>query len=590
MDRNNHKINESLPTLIFWVIVFVSIFLFFQLKYAFHFFYIEQLQLFLYTESFARETILQPGGVTLYLSLFLVQLYIYPGVGAFITALLLTGIGLLLQVNMRRWAPPLSTYLLSILPIAPLLVMHTDIYYKTQGTISLLCMLGSFYIFTGISNVFKRLAVGIVLTLVLFLLAGPVSFLFTLVTLLTEISAYKKKSYLFLFLPVEMILIAHLSLRLGWQGEYGMILSPAFYYEYLLEEKSQLYIWTGIGSCLLISRFSQQKQEFKKGKYFAFYILQFIPIPLFLCFMVIREDRLILKSMEQDYYVRHEQWDKVIETFHHERYNTQMINLLNLALAKKGQLGDRLFEYQQHGATTLITPWDDTTPHAIALCEIFYNIGDIGTAQKLAFECCIGSQSGGNVRMLQRLVETNLIYGAYPVAEKYIALLEKTHTYKKWAQKHRHYLYNEQAFEKGDALYLKRKGLIQNNSELQSVNLLQVLEQLIESDPANPLPIQYLVSMSLVRKDLKSFRHLVDIYAKTSVWPSLAKSQQEAIIILEQKKPFFWLQYGVTAEVEQRFRSFDDMMKQSKTTFGVENKMSSVYGSSFWYYLVFSKI
>lgn len=46
----------------------------------------------------------------------------------------------------------------------------------------------------------------------------------------------------------------------------------------------------------------------------------------------------------------------------------------------------------------------------------------------------------GNPRMLKRLVQTNLIYGAYPVAEKYIRILENTFYYKDWAKSQRKFL------------------------------------------------------------------------------------------------------------------------------------------------------
>ncbi|MDF9831706.1 DUF6057 family protein [Parabacteroides sp. PF5-6] len=580
----------NLGIVIFWIAVFVGLFLFFQWKYSYYFYYIEQLQLFLYTPQFARETILQPGGLALYISLFCVQLYIYPGVGALITAFLLTGIGVLLQANLRRLAPVSLTCLLSILPVVALLTVHVDMNYKVQGTIGLLFMLGGLLVFTGIKDVIRRLVAGVVLVPVLFLLAGPVAFLFALVALLGEGLTAPRKSYWFVILPLEMLLIAYLSMRMGWQGEYRMLLFPDFYFEHLLHEKKLYYAWWAMAGSLVLARLIKNMKEPKKQTAILSYGLQLLPFCVVLYVMAERDTRVILDNMEQDYYVRHEQWDQVIQTFPREKYNNHTINLLNLALAKKGELGNRLFEYDQRGSQTLISDWDSTFPHAIALCEVYYQIGDIGAAQKLAFEGCLSSQYTGNVRLMQRLVETNLIYGAYGVAEKYINILEHTLAYKDWAKEHRRYLYDEEALAQNKTLLAKRKSLVKDGIYVKSGNTPVVFEQLAVNNPANPLPMQYLVSMYLARKDLKNFQRLLETYAKTEVWPTMAISQQEAVIVLNQKNPFFWIQNGVTTKVEKRFRAFDDLMNQSRIRPDFATKMQADHGASFWHYLVFKKV
>lgn len=586
MNSNNHTVNRSLPSLIFWISVFVSLFLFFQLKYKFHLYYIEQLQLFLYSSRYAGDIILQPGGLALYLSLFCVQLYIYPGLGALITAFLLTGVGLLLQASLKRLAPVFSTRLLAVLPVAALAIKHIDMNYRIQGTIGLLFMLGGLLVFTGITKVLRRLAAGIVLTPVLFLLAGPVAFLFACIALLWEIVNGNKKAYLFFLLPVEMFLIAEFSLRMGWEGEYRMLLLPDAYYEHLSQTNKLYLSWLAIiGSVVLCRLFSKIRKES-----IMLYGLQLSILPLFLLIITFQDARDYLKITEMDHYMRQGQWERIIEVFPSDNYNTRMQNMLNLALAQKGQLGDRLFEYTPNGPQSLISSWDDTASSALILSDIHYYIGDIPTAQKLAFEGFLSSPFGGNVRLLQRLVETNLIYGAYPVAEKYISILEQTYHYRNWAKEHRRYLYNEPAFAANKELGNKRKSLVKNTRAILTGNTLKELEQLVIDNPANQAAMQYLVSMYLTRKDLKNFQRLLETYAKTESWPSLSVSQQEAVIVLDQNNPFYWIRNGVTTRVEQQFRAFDEAMKQGRTQLGFAENMANRFGHSFWYYLMFREI
>ena len=77
----------------FWLIVFGALFAFLQMCFEYHFYYIEQSQLFLFSEAYIRNKLLLPGGFSMLVAEFLVQFFIRPYVGALVTAVLLTGVG-----------------------------------------------------------------------------------------------------------------------------------------------------------------------------------------------------------------------------------------------------------------------------------------------------------------------------------------------------------------------------------------------------------------------------------------------------------------------------------------------------------------
>ena len=111
-----------------------------------------------------------------------------------------------------------------------------------------------------------------------------------------------------------------------------------------------------------------------------------------------------------------------------------------MALARKGILADEAFKYTQHGPRGLMVAWNKSTTISALLSDVYFTMGNVAAAQEMAFESNIGALCDGNPRMTQRLVQTNLIYGAYPVAEKYIAVLENTFYYKYWAKAQRKFL------------------------------------------------------------------------------------------------------------------------------------------------------
>ncbi|MDR2774721.1 MAG: DMT family transporter, partial [Tannerella sp.] len=587
--------------IIFWAIIYCGIFLLLQYTaYRYHFYYIEQLQLFPSNRQYASCAILQPGGLSRYVAGFIVQFFIFPTAGALITSLLLTSVGILTQCLAEKTALSRITFLVSLIPVGLLFILHTDMNYNIQGTIACLFMLMALNMYVGINTFMKRIVTGMIIVPVLFFVAGAVVSLFAIIVAFWEFIHKNPGRYLSLILFAEVAFIGVASIYLNLHGELRMILLPDAYYEFLLKNKIIYYTWCAFPFALITARIfgkSKSRLSISPGaatlpcrKDVIITALQALSFFTVLTWISVNDKRLILKSVEQDYYLRNCRWDKIIETFPAERYNPQIMNVMNHALAQKNLLGNRLFDYnRQGGYQSILAEWDDTHVNAIALSDIYYHIGDIAVAQKLAFEGMVISLNNGNVRLLQRLIETNLISGEYPVAEKYIRLLEQTLFYKKKARQYRTFLYNDEAVENDYALGNKRKAFVRNNVYTISNNMFETFDRLVEHYTVNPLPLQYMLAICLTNKDLKTFRTLHEKYFRTDMLPTLSISHQEALIALEQDNPGSWIKNGVGAEVERRFRAFDmDMHNRHHPDF--KEKMRSAHGNTYWHYLLFNDV
>ena len=118
---------------------------------------------------------------------------------------------------------------------------------------------------------------------------------------------------------------------------------------------------------------------------------------------------------------------------------------LNLALAKQGDLGDRMFEFSQQGTGGLLPAFvrDFTSP--LPTAEAYYHMGMVNTTQRYYFEAMEAIPNyQKSARCIKRLAETNIVNGDYKVAEKYLLLLQKTHLYEEWAENAMTYLGNEE--------------------------------------------------------------------------------------------------------------------------------------------------
>ena len=108
------KTFEKLLPIAIWFVVGITLFLLAQNYFEFHFYYAEQLQLFLYNKTFLSDLFFSFGGLSEIICRWLIQFYIYPKIGALITTFFLLSVAIL----MSRIAKKINTNVsLTITPV-----------------------------------------------------------------------------------------------------------------------------------------------------------------------------------------------------------------------------------------------------------------------------------------------------------------------------------------------------------------------------------------------------------------------------------------------------------------------------------------
>jgi hypothetical protein len=264
---------------------------------------------------------------------------------------------------------------------------------------------------------------------------------------------------------------------------------------------------------------------------------------------------------------------------------------LNLALAEKGELADRMFTFDQNGLKGLVLPKNRVTHISVMLSDIYFSMGHIALSQQMAFEANMSMQGDGNPRMYRRLIQTNLIMGAYPVAEKYIALLEKTRYYSAWATEQRRFLWNDSAVEADPTLGIKRKCIPAQNALAEMNGLDFDLRQIAQQAPTHRASIQYAGAMYLLDKRMPEFKEFVETTYGTEALPVLPKSFQEAVIILSEQDPEYWAQFHVSESTMQRYADFrQKVLANRNSASSLPALMQQRFGDTYWYYFMFKKI
>ena len=575
----------------FWLIVFGALFAFLQMCFEYHFYYIEQSQLFLFSEAYIRNKLLLPGGFSMLVAEFLVQFFIRPYVGALVTAVLLTGVGVCTAGIVKRIAPVSGLFILYVLPMLALLFMHFDFNYRVQGTVCYLMMMALLCGYMRIRNDLFRLVAGCVLVPVLFWLAGSITVLFAGMVCLFEGLRKTPKWYISLIGVAEVLLLGVGTVYFSLMGEYRWVFGPDLYYHYTLHPKEIIYYsWICLPLVFLVAFFVRNKNSLSGKKLFAGIscIAQLAMIAAVLWWgMPKYSDAKTLKLKKLDYFARTEQWDKTIEECKGKLTNFLYMCHLNMALANKGELSDKMFNFDQRGPQGLLVQWNKSENISCMLSDIYFTMGATASSQEMAFEGYVSAMEDGNPRMLKRLVQTNLIYGTYPVAEKYISILEKTYAYRDWAQSQRKYLYNDEVVESDPVLGTRRRMLPDRNSLAMINGLTGDLALFLEKGPANSVALQYLGAMYLLAKDLEGFKALVEKYYGTEFLPVLPVHFQEAVIVMSEKEPDYWKRFNVSETIVARFTDYKKQVLANRNNTVIAGLLNRSYGNTYWFYFMF---
>lgn len=572
------------------VFVFLFLFVFLMIYSKFHFFCVEQNQLFQQSWPFISEKLVQPGGFALVVAEYLVQFFIIPNAGALITALLLVLVGMLTNAIMKRIDPDNRWFLFACLPILTLLFIHLDYNYIIQGTVAFIMMLSALYAVLGIRNINYRLTASIILTVLLFVLAGPVFSLFAVSVILCEAVNRTPKWYYSLVMGLVALLLGICSVYYSFIGEYRFAFLPDGYYHIRLQPDNVIYYsWLSLLLAILAAFvFRGRKVLSRKMLVLADIAQLLILVGLFWKGIELYGDAKSYRLKIMDYYARTEQWDKILDMCKKPMTNYLYICHANMALAQKGLLADNAFKYDQRGLQGLAVTWNKSANVSTLLSDIYFTMGNVAIAQEMAFESNIASLCDGNPRMVKRLIQTNLIYGAYPIAEKYISILENTAFYKDWAKEQRKFLYNDVAVESDPLLGGMRKGLLANNTLSQIDGFAMELKQMVDQNPSNKTAFQYLGVFYLLGKDMDGFKQFIETYYGTELLPSLPVPYQEAIITLSEREPDYWKRFGVSESIVQRFADYKQQVLANRNNVNsLPGLMSRSYGDTYWYYFMF---
>ena len=476
-----------LLTLVFGLLVF----LFWWHRYPFALTYQEQLQLFMFDDDYFCSRMAEPGGFARYIAEFLVQFYNGVIFGALIIALLY----MLVQRLTWRLMHSEGHYALSFIPSVLLWYAMGDESVMLTYVVALLIAMTVAWGWRSWSEKWSQWVkwlVALLLIPVVYWLIGPMVLLVALLMMPWTISvAALLYSLGVILLSAHYLPFPMMRTVLGISYYRFPVTLP-----YLLMVLP-VVVW-------LMANFIRFLPKAKQWVNVAEVMLVLVVL---VGMVDLGYDKKKYELIEYDYLVRVRDWNAIIAKAEKQTPDLPMsVSATNLALAMTNQLGDRAFEFYQRGPQGLFPKFERNFASSQLTGEIYFHLGLINTAQRLAFESMEAIPNyNKSARVVKRLAETNIINGQYKIAEKYLRMLEKTIFYRLWAQRMIAILGNEKAINDHPLYGTLRQYKLQEDILFSDGELDHICGLLFLHNQQNLMAAQYLLMIPLLNRDIELF-------------------------------------------------------------------------------------
>jgi len=466
--------------------------------------YQEQFQLFLFDDDYLYSRLIQPGGIARYVAEFLVQLYNNVTFGAIVLAVAFVLVQVLTWLMLKAKSADTdirSWYPLSFIPSILLLYTGSDENVMLTYTISLIISMLMAWAYQvsmeGKSRVCRYVTLAVIIPL-LYWIVGPLVIIAALYMLpLSAIYAVACVLLSSLFVPYPVVCLF-----------YGI--------DYYRSPEILSFMLIVIPVVALVIAYLTRLLPQINHRWS--YVMAVVLLCLTVFMVRSGYDERKYNLMEYDFLVRTRNWDAIIKKSQQKMPDLPMsVSANNLALAMKGQLGDRVFDFYQNGSQGLMPLFERNFATTQLTGEVYFNIGMINTAQRYAFEAMEAIPNcDKSSRAVRRLAETNLINGNYGVARKYLRMLQKTLFYRPWALRTEKLLGDEKAINDHPLYGWLRKAKISNDDLFSESEIDKICGQLFLHNKDNKVALQYMLMVPLLDGDIPRFMRYMRVVEDNS--------------------------------------------------------------------------
>lgn len=565
------------------------IFLIFPLIWAFYFIFMkghilhwESTDFFVRDWGYSQQFLLKPGGWGEYLSHFVLQYFQWPWLGALILTLLLMAIFVSAGGIARYLAIAECWPVLEWLP-----VILTGGLLCNSG-ISFLDMLHIFLFFFILWGILSaplghlRTCIAVLFFPCLYLLLPwGVVLMFYLTFLFVHLR--KSKNRKGMWIPTAGIVLVGIWPYL-WRRWVWVMPEGTLFPWVTFPEGERVWAWWliyGYGMLLWLISFWFNRKQFRNRKQIR--VLNVIALVLIIVGFYV-----VSRQKETEYFYRMDQaveagdWEKVLRIAGQlDRFEREELYFVSLALAMRGELGEKLFEYPVWGSGCLYLPRDLDYKNSILGAELYYRLKVPNEAIHWTFQASVASPLGMDFRVLKRLIDLNIQKRDLPVARKYLSILEKANCYTSWCRSRRKMLHDP------DTDFVESQE--EHDFFIGGRPFLSDMARLIDAGRSKKLALDYVLCGLLLNKDLQKFCQLFVGFYPYQRGEQLPAAYEEALLVAQALgwKIVCEKEYVFSQEVSQKYQEYNALLETCGKDKEQNKKIMEGYRTTWWYYFHF---
>ena len=305
------------------------------------------------------------------------------------------------------------------------------------------------------------------------------------------------------------------------------------------------------------------------------------------------EMRMYRAAEEQD-------WDKVLDEMGNipGDASREMVLLKNIALMNKGEMGTKMFKYNNMGEPPT-NGFDTLHVHMVQTAAplVYYYHGKTNFSLRWAIENSV--EFGYNYDNLKILTRCALVNGEMEMAKRYLTILQTTYFYREWAEhllpitEHPELIKKYPEFDSVRELRDHMGSVLDGDNGLCEMYLLTYFSQTMNKD--SKLLQELTLNYALIQKDIQLFWPRFFLYAQLHIGEPMPTHYQEAAILYGNLEPESAdiSNMPFQDEVKKSYAGFHEM-SQSLLRAGLDSDevgeaMKSTYGNTFYWFYFFCR-
>lgn len=580
----------------------LGIFLFF-IFFFFHFLlrvnpiliYHRQDPVFLHDSRFFQNFLTYPGGLLEWLSGLLSQFYLFPIVGSLVVLVLLCVVYVLMRLCFDHFKADMT-----ILPVMLLGGMSAYYNHPLSVTLGVIVALGSVLLILKIPNhkPVVRNGVFILLFLTCYYVAGGFSHFFALLCLGDVLQHTNRNSKAKLIASGIILITAAGIPFVAWYAFFQVSLQAAYLallpfgesYPFQMPVLFFLSIFL-ILALKQLPKFDLVRTKISSKRFVRPIFLSVVLVAgaLLNWFAVEMESKLLLAM---DRAARNENWKDVFRYAndkHTNQHNVSVTFLANQALCFEGVLLSNMFRLPQSaGLDGLMLMGAVGLSGTLPNSDFYFRLGHLNEARHWAHEAL--AAKGETPKILERLIQVNLLLGEDQAARKFVNVLRKVPFQKEPAEQYADLLDFPESFELPAALQKIKSFAPPEDFINNRYRPISDLQKLIHSSPNNRMAVDYYMAWYLLKGRVGIIRRDI-AFLKEAGYDKLPRHIQEALLFYMAntgEKEVDLAGYTMEKQIFQRFFHYNQILSKHRgNKRAAVRELAKYHGDTFWFYVMF---